>query len=83
MFFAEHQKADRMPAPTSHAKVPSLRTWRVRKYWTQRQLAEQAHVAIATVAHAEQGYAISLISMQKMADVLGVTVAQLREEPKE
>jgi transcriptional regulator with XRE-family HTH domain len=83
MSTAHHHHGGHMPAPTSHGKVPSLRTWRVRKYWTQRQLAEHAHVAIATVAHAEQGYAISLISMQKLADVLGVTVTQLREAPQE
>jgi transcriptional regulator with XRE-family HTH domain len=72
-----------MPAPTTHAKVPSLRHWRVRHYWTQRQLAEQAHVSVATVANAEQGRPISLLSAQKLADTLGVSVRQLRETPSE
>jgi transcriptional regulator with XRE-family HTH domain len=73
-----------MPAPKTHAKVPSLRHWRVRHYWTQRQLAEQAHVSVATVANGEQGHPISLISAQKLADTLGVTVKQLQsDEPQE
>ena len=72
-----------MPAPKTHAKVPSLRQWRVRHYWTQRQLAEQAHVSVATVANAEQGRPISLLSAQKLADTLSVTVHQLRETPPE
>jgi transcriptional regulator with XRE-family HTH domain len=69
-----------MPAPKTHAKVPSLRAWRVRRYWTQRQLAEAAQISVATVANGEQGHPISLISTQKLADALGTTVRELQQE---
>lgn len=73
----------KMPAPKTHAKVPSLRYWRVRHYWSQRELAEHADVSIGTVAAGEQGHAIALVSRQKIADALGVTVKQLEaEEPQ-
>jgi transcriptional regulator with XRE-family HTH domain len=74
----------RVPAPKSHARVPSLRYWRIEKHWTQRELAQTAGVAESTVAHGEQEYALSLLTTKKLADALGVTVAQLRaEEPAE
>ena len=69
-----------MPAPTTHARVPSLRYWRVKRFMTQRALAERAGVATSTVAHGEQQYALSLLTAAKLADALGVTVKQLREE---
>lgn len=72
-----------MPAPTSHHTVPSLRSYRVARYLTQRALALKAGLATSTVARAEQGYPISLIAAQKLADTLGVTVRQLRETPPE
>jgi len=81
--FAEQQqkRADRiMPAPTSHHTVPGLQRARVRAYLTQRQLAHKAGVATSTVARAEQGYPTSLITVQRIADALGVSVRQLQEE---
>jgi transcriptional regulator with XRE-family HTH domain len=74
------ERAQRMPAPTSHHKVPGLQRARVAHYLTQRALAERAGVATSTVARAEQGYPISLIATQKIADALGVTIEQLRGE---
>lgn len=72
-----------MPAPTSHHTVPSLRSYRVARYLTQRALAVQAGLAVSTVARAEQGYPISLIATQKLADTLGVTTKQLQAEEEE
>ena len=72
-----------MPAPTSNKPVLSLRTWRLERHWTQRELAQHASVAESTVAHGEQGYALSLLTVKKLADALGVTVRQLRETPPE
>ncbi|HET8905625.1 MAG TPA: helix-turn-helix transcriptional regulator [Ktedonobacterales bacterium] len=69
-----------MPAPTSHHRVPGLQHARVARYLTQRALAEKAGIATSTVARGEQGYPISLIAAQKLADALDVTVQQLREE---
>ena len=78
------REGNRMPAPKTHAPVPSLRHWRLAKHWTQRQLAEAAEVAESTVAHGEQGYTLSLLTAKKLADALGVTVSQLRaQEPQE
>jgi transcriptional regulator with XRE-family HTH domain len=68
-----------MPAPTSNGPVPSLRYWRLERHWTQRELAEHAGVAESTVAHGEQGYALSLLTVKKLADALSVTARQLRE----
>jgi DNA-binding XRE family transcriptional regulator len=72
-----------VPAPTSHAPVPSLRYWRVKRFLTQRALAQKAGVATSTVAHGEQAYALSLLTAAKLAEALGVTVRQLRETPPE
>jgi transcriptional regulator with XRE-family HTH domain len=78
------REGNRMPAPKTHAPVPSLRHWRIAQHWTQRQLAEKAKVAESTVAHGEQGYTISLLTAKKLADTLGVSVSQLRApEPEE
>jgi DNA-binding XRE family transcriptional regulator len=75
------KRGDRsMPAPTSHAPLPSLRYWRIKRLMTQRQLAEKAGVATSTVAHGEQKYALSLLTAAKLAEALRVTVKQLREE---
>jgi transcriptional regulator with XRE-family HTH domain len=76
------QMDPRMPAPTSHLKLPSLQRVRVRAYLTQRQLADKAGVAMSTVARTEQGYPASLITAQRLADALGVSVEQLRQEPQ-
>jgi transcriptional regulator with XRE-family HTH domain len=72
-----------MPAPTSNSPVPSLRFWRLERHWTQRELSQHADVAESTVAHGEQGYALSLLTVKKLADALGVSVRQLREAPPE
>jgi transcriptional regulator with XRE-family HTH domain len=69
-----------VPAPTSHILLPSLRHWRVVALLTQAKLAERASVAVGTVARAEQGYPVSLLTAQRLANTLGVTVHQLREE---
>jgi transcriptional regulator with XRE-family HTH domain len=75
------EESPRMPAPTSQHTVPSLRSYRVAQYLSQRALAQKAGVATSTVARAEQGYSISLIAARKLADTLGVTVHQLRATP--
>ncbi|HEV2461950.1 MAG TPA: helix-turn-helix transcriptional regulator, partial [Ktedonobacterales bacterium] len=54
---------------------------RVRAYLTQRQLAQKAGVATSTVARAEQGYPMSMLVTQRIADALGVTVHALRATP--
>jgi transcriptional regulator with XRE-family HTH domain len=72
-----------MPAPTSHAPVPSLRYWRIKRLMTQRQLAEKARVATSTVAHGEQAYALSLLTAAKLAEALGVSVRALQDTPPE
>jgi DNA-binding XRE family transcriptional regulator len=80
---ADQKRGARMPAPTSHHTLPGLQRARVRAHLTQRELALRADVATSTVARGEQGYPVSLLATQKMADVLGVPVEQLRgEEPR-
>jgi transcriptional regulator with XRE-family HTH domain len=80
---SQEGRTKRVPAPKTHKRVPSLRHYRVHHYWSQRELAQAAHVSIGTVAAAEQNHAISLVSRQKIADALGVSVRDLEaEEPQ-
>jgi transcriptional regulator with XRE-family HTH domain len=72
-----------MPAPTSHAPLPSLRYWRIKRLMTQRELADRANLATSTVAHGEQGYTLSLLTAGKLAEALGVSVRMLRSAPPE
>jgi transcriptional regulator with XRE-family HTH domain len=83
MIADQQKRADRMPAPTSHHTVPGLQRARVRAYLTQRQLAQKAGVATSTVARAEQGYPMSVLVTQRIADALGVSLRELREAPPE
>jgi DNA-binding XRE family transcriptional regulator len=77
------ERGPRMPARTSDHKTPGLQRARVRAYLTQKALADKASIAVSTVARAEQGYAISMIATQKIADALGVSIEALHgEEPR-
>ena len=57
---------------------PILRACRAAQGWTQRELAERAGVAVATVQCYERGVrAPSLACAELLADALGVTLDQL------
>jgi transcriptional regulator with XRE-family HTH domain len=72
-----------MPASTSRCLVPSLRHWRIERLLTQGQLAEASGVSEPTIARAEAGHAVRLLSATRLARALGVTVTALRSAPPE
>ncbi len=61
--------------------LPNLVLWRVWKGYSQRELARQAHVARATIAHLEtaQGRA-NFVTVGKLAQALELTREQLLHE---
>jgi transcriptional regulator with XRE-family HTH domain len=54
-----------------------VREMREAKGWTQRDLAREADVRQATVSKAEAGESITLATLVKLADALGVRAAFL------
>ena len=55
-----------------------LREQRLRRYWTQIELAEKAGVDEVTICHIETGRTKpSLISQQRIADALGLEVGEV------
>jgi transcriptional regulator with XRE-family HTH domain len=69
-----------VPAPTSLIHLPYLREWRVKALLTQSALAKRAGVAAQTVTRAESGDRVSLLTAERLARALGVSVRQLQEE---
>jgi transcriptional regulator with XRE-family HTH domain len=61
--------------------LPSLKRIRLKKAFSQRDLAQAADLAERTVAYAERGYGVTLRTTRKLAAVLGVTPDELRAEP--
>ena len=58
--------------------LPNLRSWRLRRFLTQRELAAKAGVTKATVHRIESGAARARIStVRKLADALSVAPQQL------
>ena len=63
--------------------MPTLRDLRLRRLWSQRELARRAGVAEGTIIAAEAGRRVPrLLTMRKIAEALGVDwteVAEFRE----
>lgn len=58
-----------------------IRGERARHGWTQEELAEKANVHLSFISQIERGIkTTSLITLKRIADVLGVRVAELLEE---
>ena len=62
-------------------RLERLREWRESRGLTQRELASDAGVGEVTVARVEAGTSVRPNTARKLADVLGVTVADLMERP--
>lgn len=58
-------------------KNPLLRLERLRKGWSQQQLADFALVSLSTVARAERGEAIRIDSIQRLCECLSKTSEEL------
>jgi transcriptional regulator with XRE-family HTH domain len=54
-----------------------LRTWRERKLLTQRELAAQSGVGLATIARIELGHPARLSTVRRLAAALGIKGEQL------
>lgn len=60
--------------------VPGLRAARSSAGFTQQRLAEAAGCSMSTVTFAERGAVVSEEMAQRLADALGVTVADIAAE---
>jgi transcriptional regulator with XRE-family HTH domain len=61
--------------------LPRLAEIRLRRAYSQRDLAKAAHVSPRTVAYAEAGDSVSLRTQRKLAEVLKVEPHELLEVP--
>ena len=62
-------------------KTPRLREWREAMGETQVTLADKSGVAEHTISRIEHGASLRPTTARKLADALGVTVADLMESP--
>jgi transcriptional regulator with XRE-family HTH domain len=62
-------------------KLARTREWRESQGLTQRELAAKAVVGEVTVARLEGGASVSPVTARKVAEGLGVSVADLLERP--
>lgn len=62
-------------------KLERLKEWREARGLTQKELSREAHVAEKTVARIELGDSVRPNTARKVADALGVSVADLLERP--
>lgn len=62
---------------TTVVALPGLQRWRLRRAYSQRDLAKAADLAPRTVTYAEQGYSVSLRTQRKLAKALEVTPEEL------
>ena len=62
-------------------KIPRLKEWRETSGETQVSLAERAGVTQYTVLRAEHGENMRPSTARRLAEVLGITVSDLQEEP--
>ncbi len=62
-------------------KLERLREWRQARGLEQRDVAAEAQISRRTVMRAEQGYSVEVGTARKVAEALGVEVADLLESP--
>ncbi len=62
----------------SEQAVPFLRGWRADRGMTQEELAQKAQVARGTIIRAENGAAVNVRTLSRLAKALGLTVNELR-----
>ena len=63
-------------------EVPGLRDARLRRLWTQAQLAQASGVSLHVVNRAENGERVAVATAQKFADALRVRPEVLLGSPK-
>lgn len=62
-------------------ELPRIREWRESRGLMQKELAAEANVSEYTVLRAEKGVSLRVDSARKIAEALGVSVADLQESP--
>lgn len=62
-------------------QLPRIREWRESRGLMQKELAAEANVSEYTVLRAEKGVSLRVDSARKIAEALGVSVADLQESP--
>ncbi len=62
-------------------QLPRIREWRESRGLMQKELAAEANVSEYTVLRAEKGVSLRVDSARKIAEALGVSVADLQERP--
>jgi transcriptional regulator with XRE-family HTH domain len=75
---------DKQDLPKRRSTIPLLRTWRLYRLLSQRELSQRAKVGEVTVIRIEQGEQANELTVHKLARGLGITAHQLlHEEPPE
>jgi len=60
--------------------VPTLREWRIRRLWSQGELARRSDVALRTIINIETGQRVPrLLTMRRLADALEVDWKEIDE----
>jgi transcriptional regulator with XRE-family HTH domain len=60
--------------------MPTLREWRIRKLWSQAELARRSGVAVRTIVSIEAGAKMPrLLTMRRLADALEVDWREIDE----
>jgi transcriptional regulator with XRE-family HTH domain len=62
-------------------QLPRLKEWRESRGLLQRELASEAALSEFTITRIENGDSIRPSTARKVADALGVSVADLQESP--
>ncbi len=63
----------------TNSEILPLKEWRLRRYWTFRHLAQVAGVSTFTLQRIEKGGRVHEITARRIADALGLAVAQVAE----
>lgn len=72
-----------MATQTRGLPLPHLRSWRIRRFMSQLELADKAGVSKSTMNRAEAGEeAISFANIRKIAEALGIKPDDLLREPR-
>ena len=63
--------------------LPSLRSWRIRRGYTEQQLASLSGMRRNTIWRIEAGHPARVGTAQRFAEALGIPVAYLQRPPPE
>ncbi len=70
-----------MPKDDARPALPHLRAWRVYALLSQKQLADRAGVGVATIIRLERGEHANYLTVQRLANALGISARRLADEP--